>query len=88
MLTLQNMKMTTFWDTAPCILVLDVRTASIIRVMSRPDDVGSTHLWNVGLFQQDYSALYFRKLPSSYRRENLKSHIQKYIFIILIYNCQ
>jgi hypothetical protein len=30
-----------------------------------PDDWSSTHLWNVGLLPQDYTALYPRKLSSS-----------------------
>jgi hypothetical protein len=31
-----------------------------------PDDGGSTHLWNVGLLLRDYTALYLRRLLSSY----------------------
>jgi hypothetical protein len=34
--------------------------------MSRPDDGGSTHLRNVCQFQRDYTALYTRRLLSSY----------------------
>jgi hypothetical protein len=30
------------------------------------DDGGSKHLWNVGLVQLDYTALYTRRLSSSY----------------------
>jgi hypothetical protein len=30
-----------------------------------PDDEGSTHLWNVGLLQQHYTALHPRRLSSS-----------------------
>jgi hypothetical protein len=30
----------------------------------RPDDEGSTHLWNVGLVQRDYTVLYPRSLTS------------------------
>jgi hypothetical protein len=32
----------------------------------RPYDRGSTHLWNVGVLQRDYTVLYPRKLVSSY----------------------
>jgi hypothetical protein len=44
-----SMKMTTFWDVAPCSLVEqtdvpEASTASIIRVVNHPDDGGSTHL--------------------------------------------
>jgi hypothetical protein len=40
---------------------------TIIRVIiQHPDDTGSTHLWNVGLLQQDYTALHPRRLLSSY----------------------
>jgi hypothetical protein len=40
-------------------------------LIHRPDDGGSTHLWNVGLLQREYTELYPRKLSSSYplRRE-------------------
>jgi hypothetical protein len=31
-----------------------------------PDDGGSNHLWNVGIYQWDYTALYTRRLSSSY----------------------
>jgi hypothetical protein len=34
-------------------------------LIHHPDDGGSTHLWNVGLLQQDYIVLYPRKLSSS-----------------------
>jgi hypothetical protein len=32
----------------------------------RPDDGGSTHLWNVVLLHRNYTELYSRKLSSSY----------------------
>jgi hypothetical protein len=34
-------------------------------LIHRPVDGGSTHLWNVGLLQRDYTALYPRRLSSS-----------------------
>jgi hypothetical protein len=38
-------------------------TASITStIIYDPDDGGSTHLWNVGLLQQDYTAKYPRRL--------------------------
>jgi hypothetical protein len=30
----------------------------------RPDGEGSAHLWNVGLFQRDYTAVYLREMSS------------------------
>jgi hypothetical protein len=33
------------------------------RLIHRSDDGGSTHLWNVGLLQRDYTTLYPRQLP-------------------------
>jgi hypothetical protein len=44
----------------------------------RPDDGGSTHLWNVGLLRRDYAALYPIRLSSSYSpsREPEISHVQ------------
>jgi hypothetical protein len=42
------MKMTAFWDIAPC----------------SPDDGGTTHLWNVRLLQRHYTALYPRRMSS------------------------
>jgi hypothetical protein len=51
-LTAATVKVGAFWDTAPCSLVI-------------PDDAGSTNLWNVGLFQRNYTALYPRRLSSS-----------------------
>jgi hypothetical protein len=42
-----------------------------------PDDGDSTHLWNVGLVQQDYRVLYPRiSHLRIHRLEHLKSHIQ------------
>jgi hypothetical protein len=35
---------------------------SLVEVNHRPDDKGSMHLWNVGLLQRDYTAVYPRKL--------------------------
>jgi hypothetical protein len=60
------------FGTAPCCLVeVYPRSrgayclASSVRLIHRPDDRGSTHLWNVGLFQWDYSALQQIRLSSS-----------------------
>jgi hypothetical protein len=50
------LKMAVFWVVVPCSLVF--------RVMSRPDDGGSNHLWNVG--KLDYTAQQPRGQPSSY----------------------
>jgi hypothetical protein len=49
--------MRAFWDIPLCSLI------GVDRYY--PDDRGSTHLWNVGLLQWDYTALYPRRLSSS-----------------------
>jgi hypothetical protein len=55
-----------------------VRTASINSAMT--NDEGSTHLWNVGLFKRDYTALYPEDCHLHIRRlENLKSHEVMYV---------
>jgi hypothetical protein len=36
------------------------------RLTHCPDDGGSTHLWNVGLLQRDYTTQYTRRLSPSY----------------------
>jgi hypothetical protein len=51
--TAVSVKVTAFWDIAPCSLV------------HRPNNVGSTNFWNVGVLQRDYTSLYPRRLPSS-----------------------
>jgi hypothetical protein len=39
------------------------------RLIHRPDDGGSTHLWNVGLLQRDYTALHPTRLETPNRTE-------------------
>jgi hypothetical protein len=47
----------------------------------------STHLWNVGLLQGDYSALYARSCHFNNRcRENLKSHTIILLSVVLMGN--
>jgi hypothetical protein len=62
-----DFKMTVFWYIAPCNLVeVDRRFRGANWLHHHlPDDGGSTHLWNVGLLL-DYTALYPRRLSSSY----------------------
>jgi hypothetical protein len=56
--------MTAFWCITPCSLVeLNRRFKS---ATNRPDNGGSMHLWNVGILQREYKAIYSRKLSSSY----------------------
>jgi hypothetical protein len=57
-----NMEITVFWDIAPCSLVVDRR----FRSSCCRDCGGSKHLWNVGMLQRDYTALYPWRLLSSY----------------------
>jgi hypothetical protein len=55
------MELTAFWDMALCSLIVDrcFRGAYCLRnQVGRRDDVGSTHLWNVGLILQAYMAPY------------------------------
>jgi hypothetical protein len=68
------LKMTVFWDVAPCSLV------ETGRHFSCPDDGGSKYLWNIGQFLPDY-------IPEdshlhTCRRENLKSHTAFNLFRI------
>jgi hypothetical protein len=36
-----------------------------VQIIHNPDDGGRMHLWKVGLLQQDYTALYIRRLSPS-----------------------
>jgi hypothetical protein len=58
------MKITAFWNKAPCSLVEEGRRYVGAHCLHRPDDAGSAHIWNVGPFQRDYTALYSRRLSS------------------------
>jgi hypothetical protein len=49
-----NLKMTVFWDVAPCSLV------------GHPDDGGIKHLWNVGQFLPDYMVQHPQKQSSAH----------------------
>jgi hypothetical protein len=59
------LKMRAVWDTVPCSFAgVDRRFIGAYRLHHlRPDDTGSTHLWNVGL-PQDYTELYPRRLEA------------------------
>jgi hypothetical protein len=60
------LKMTAFWDLAPCNLTeVDRRFTGVYCLHHQGNDRGSTHLWN-GLLQWDYMAMYSRTLSSSY----------------------
>jgi hypothetical protein len=70
------LKMTDFWDIAPCSLVevgrrfvpppSSGRWISRSRLTHRPDNGSGMHLGNVGLLKRDYTALYPTKMSSSY----------------------
>jgi hypothetical protein len=65
-LTAERMKRTSLCDIAPCSLVevgRHFRDAYCFH--HQGDDEGSMHLWNVGLLQSDYTALFRRRLSSS-----------------------
>jgi hypothetical protein len=52
------MKMAAFWDIAPCSLEANRR------FIHHHNDGFSTYLWNVGLFQQDYTMVYPSNMSS------------------------
>jgi hypothetical protein len=55
--TAASMKITVFWDDAPCSLVeMDQRFRGAYCPYYHGDDGGSKHLWNVGQFLPDYTA--------------------------------
>jgi hypothetical protein len=59
--------MTAFRDIQPCTLVdVDPRFGGAYYLHHRPDDGGSMNLWNFGVLQRDYTALYPSKLSYSY----------------------
>jgi hypothetical protein len=62
-----SMKMTVFWDIAPCGLV-DISLRSL-----HPYDGGSKLLWNVGQYLSDYTVQYHRRQPYS---KNIRSQIK------------
>jgi hypothetical protein len=45
-------------------LLPDKEAIKMETIYHHPDGGGSTHLWNIMLLQQDYTALYPRRLPS------------------------
>jgi hypothetical protein len=60
-------KFRAFWDVAPCSHVkVDRRFRGAYCLHHQGDDRGSTHLWNVGPLQRDYTALHPRKPKTSY----------------------
>jgi hypothetical protein len=64
-----SMKMTVFWDVAPCSLVEVYRrfrgTFFLHHQSDQPDDGGSKYLWNVGKLLADYTAQYLEGQSSS-----------------------
>jgi hypothetical protein len=64
----QLMKMTVFWDVAPCSLVeVDwLLRGSFDLHHYRPDDGGSKLLWNVGHLLPDFTVQHPRRQSSSY----------------------
>jgi hypothetical protein len=55
------------WGIAPCSLVeVERRSRFEYCFHHQPDNGGSTQLWNVGSTQRDHTALYPRRLSSSY----------------------
>jgi hypothetical protein len=59
--------MAVFWDIAPCSIVeIGRRFRGVYCLHHQGDDGDGTHLWNVSIFQRDYTALYPRILSSSF----------------------
>jgi hypothetical protein len=65
-LTAASMKMRAFWDMGPYRLVeIDWRfKCAYCLHRDRPDDGGSTHIWNVSLHLRDYKAPFPRRVSS------------------------
>jgi hypothetical protein len=59
-------KLTAFWDVAPCNLVEVCRRFRDRCCLHRPDDGGSKYLWNVDKLLPDYTVLQPRRQQSSY----------------------
>jgi hypothetical protein len=84
------LKMTVFWDVAPCSLV---ETDRRFRGVYRLHHQGDKHLWKVGPFLLDWSNIPEDSHLHTRHRENLKSHnimILKNLiglFIITSINC-
>jgi hypothetical protein len=60
--------------------------------VNHPDDGGSKHLWNDGLLEREYTALYLRRLSSSYSppwepKISSINFFWKTLFIIFIRIC-
>jgi hypothetical protein len=69
-LTAANMKMTVFWDVAPCCLLEVYRRLRGVCCLHHqgdhfPDDRGSKHLWNVDKRLPDYTEQHPRRQSSS-----------------------
>jgi hypothetical protein len=62
-----NMTMIACRDVSPCSAVkVDRRFRIAYCLLHRPDDGGSTHVWNVGLLQRENTTLHHRRLSSAY----------------------
>jgi hypothetical protein len=64
-----SINVTAFWDIAPCSLEVDQRFRDVYcrrHQGDHHDDEGSMYLWNTSVLQWDCTALYPRRLSSSY----------------------
>jgi hypothetical protein len=59
-------KVIAFWDIAPCSLLEIDRLFRGAYCICHRSDGSSAHLWNVGLLQRDYTALYPTRLSNSH----------------------
>jgi hypothetical protein len=80
---LPTLKMTVFWDIAPCSLVQPVRRFRCTNCLHHQGDEwpdgGSKNLWNVGQFLPDCTAQH----PTCCR-ENLRSRAKAWTYIFLV----
>jgi hypothetical protein len=56
-----DIKMTVFWDVAPCSLVEVCRRFRGSCSLHRPDNGGTTHIWNDGKLLPDYTPQHYRR---------------------------
>jgi hypothetical protein len=77
-----RLKMAVFWVVASCSLVEFKGSCCLLHQGdNRPDDGGSKHLWNVGKFLPDYTALQSRRQQSSSLHVWLSSVSCCFIFV-------
>jgi hypothetical protein len=84
-LTTASMKVTAFWGIAPCSLVEVDRSfrGAYCLHHHRPVVGASMHLWNVGLLQRCYTALYHSLTPSTWKISSVLERIDEKIINLI-----